>query len=460
MKVAHLPELRFAIGEPEVETTSVDSAAHAIESRAFFISKVGADGFKIYHKATIRKAVGDRRASLDDETEVKPAMRKLVDSEFKRGASVPLLTCQTDGNDVQDTPKMTAVVMDPETEWSGQKGLRDQIAAWTKRRGKSDRLYPAALVWCLKKPGRDFRDKTELWLAWKRVAHEVADGTLGADYDRADRSEIEAKVESAEEDAKDEVWGSYRFLVVADSSEPDGLKEIDLGAGHASSHETLCGRVIAALKSNNLLNESVGAGFIDRNWPKALKGSGAWPLSGLRQSFLNGSLPRLLDPDGTLRGKITEFVSKGELGLASGPKADGTYDRVWFEEIVSPDEVMFEANVFLLTKAAAKALKSGTLPVVVVPLKPEEKPEIKTELKPEEKPRAAQMVTLRVSGTVPPEVWNRLGTKILPKLRSGEGLKVGVDFTVNVRADVANSLKSDLQQILNELNLSQTVKIE
>jgi hypothetical protein len=458
MKVAHLPELRFAIGEPGIETTSVDNAAHAIESRAFFISKVGADGFKIYHKATIRKAVGDRRASLDDETEIKPAMRKLVDSEFKSGASVPLLTCQTDGNEVQDTPKMTVVVIDPEMEWSGQKNLRDQIAAWTKRRSKSDRLYPAALVWCLKKPGRDFRDKTELWLAWKRVAREVADGTLGADYDRTDLAEIETRVKNAEDDAKDEVWGSYRFLVVADRSESDGLKEIDLGAGHASSRETLSGRIIGALKSNNLLNESVGAGFIERNWPKALKESGAWPLSGLRQSFLNGSLTRLLDPDATLRGKIGEFVSSGDFGLASGPKADGTYDRIWFEEIISSDEVMFDRDVFLLTKAKAKALKAGVGPVVIVSPQPQPKPE--PEPKPDEKKGAVQMVTLSINGTVPSELWNRLGTKILPKLKSGENLEVGINFTVTVRADTASSLKADLRQILAELNLTQTLTID
>lgn len=51
--------------------------------------------------------------------------------------------------------------------------------------------------------------------------------------------------------------------VVADAQEPDGLKAIDLGAGHSSSCETLCGRVIGALKSAALLNESVGAGYID-----------------------------------------------------------------------------------------------------------------------------------------------------------------------------------------------------
>ena len=307
----------------------------------------------------MKKVVSDRRASLDEETEVKPALRKLVEEEFRRGASIPVVPFPGDGAEIPDTPRLTLVVADPEVEWSGGGSLRAQIAEWTRQRGKSPRLYPGALVWCLKKPGRDLRDKVELGLAWKRVAREVADGTLGGEFDRSDRAELQSKVKDAEEAAKDEVWGDYRFAVVADGQETDGLKVIDLGAGHSSSGETLCGRVIAALKSEALLNESVGAGYIERNWPPALKESGAWPLASLRQSFLNGSLTRLVDPDAILKSKIVEFVSRGDFGLASGRKPDGSYERVWFEELVAPDEVAFDAGVFLLRKDSAKALKSG-----------------------------------------------------------------------------------------------------
>jgi hypothetical protein len=37
--------------------------------------------------------------------------------------------------------------------------------------------------------------------------------------------------------------------------------------------------VLAALKGQGLLNETVGAGYIQRKWPPALSESGAWPLS-------------------------------------------------------------------------------------------------------------------------------------------------------------------------------------
>jgi hypothetical protein len=483
-KVAHLPELRFALGEPQVDTTSVDNAAFALEDKSYFIRKVGSDGFKIGYQPTLKKVVSDRRASLDEEMEIKPAMRKLVEEEFRRGASIPVVAFPRDGTEVPDTPRLTLVVAEPEAEWTGSGSLRAQIAEWTRERGKSPRLYPGSLVWCLKKPGRDLREKVELMLAWKRVAREVADGTLGGDFDRTDRADIQSKVAAAEEAARDEVWGGYRFALIYDPSslpspnergsegEGDGLRTIDLGAGHSSSGETLCGRVMAALKSAALLNESVGAGYIDRNWPPAFKETGAWPLSSLRQSFLNGSLTRLLDPDTTLRGKIAEFVARGDFGLASGQKADGTYERVWFQESVSPDEVAFEPGVFLLTKAKAQALKAG-VPEPALPAAPdaaqtgpglESAPPVPSpgpgpEPGPEPAP-GVQTKTIRLVGFVPPEVWNRLGTKILPKLRSGSDLKVGVDFSVTVNRDVAGSLVSDLRQILNELGLADKVHLE
>jgi hypothetical protein len=59
-----------------------------------------------------------------------------------------------------------------------------------------------------------------------------------------------------------------------------------------------------------------------------------------------------------------------------------------------------------------------------------------------------------------PEIWNRLGTKILPKIRSGTDLTVSVVFTVTVGAGVAGSLAAELRQILQELGLAETVHVE
>ena len=132
-------------------------------------------------------------------------------------------------------------------------------------------------------------------------AKEVSEGTLGGDFDRADIAGIQENLADAEAAAGDEVWGGYRYAVILDKREPDWLKVIDLGAGHSSSGVTLSGRVMTALKADSLLSESIGAGYIERHWPPALKEIGAWPLAGLRKSFLDGSLIRLIDPDATPR---------------------------------------------------------------------------------------------------------------------------------------------------------------
>ena len=462
-KVAHSPELRFALGEPELDTTSVDTAAVALEAKAFFIQRVGADGFKVYHKAKIDKAVHDRRASLDEEDEIKPTIRTLVKEEIKRGASIPVEPFPADSSTVPDSPRLNLVVLDPTSEWDGGEAIRTQVAEWTKNRGKSSRLYPGALVWCVRKPGRDLRDKVELLLAWRRVQRDVRDGVLGADFERADHQEIQAKVAEAEEDAKDEVWAGYRFVVLADSTDPSGLKVIDLGAGHSSASETLCGRIIAALKAEALLNESVGAGYIDRNWPPAFKDSGTWPLASLRQSFLNGALTRLLDPDGVLKTKLVEFVGRGDFGLASGPKSDGSYERLWFSEPVPADEVAFESGVVLLKKAKAEELKKKPLPPpddTLPPPPPDDTlpPPPDDTLPPP--PPPAKTRTISLSGNVPAELWNRLGTRVLPKLKTGKDLKIGIEFSVTVEAASANDLQVELKQVLTDLGLQDSVELE
>ncbi len=462
-KVAHLPELRFALGEPEVDTATIDSGAMALEASAFFVRKVGTDGYRIHHQATLKKVVSDRRASLDEETEINPTMRKLVEGAFKSGTTLPIVFFPEDSATIQDSPRLTLIVLDPESEWQDGNQVVERIGQWTRERGTSPRLYPGSLVWCARKQGRELRDRVELWLAWQRVAREVAEGVLGAEFDRTDRAEVQTKAKDAEEAAKDEVWASYRFAALADTQEKHGLKIIDLGAGHSSASETLCGRIIGALKAEALLNESVGAGYIDRQWPPAFADSAAWPLTSLRQSFLDGSLTRLIDPDAILRRKIVEFVSNGDFGLASGAKNDGGFERLWYAEPIGVEEVAFDANVFLLTKAKAEALKVTPRDPHLRP--PEPLPPPGPEPRPEPGPDpvptpATANTTIRIAGTVPPEVWNRLGTKVLPKLRSGNDLRVGIDFSVNVSPKFAQDLDTDLQLILNDLGLGDQVRVE
>lgn len=468
-KVARLPELRFALGEPDVETTTIDTAVANLQDHGFFIRKVGADGYRIHHQATLQKVASDRRASLDEKTEIYPTIRELVKAEFESGASIPVVYFPEDGDAVQDSPRLTLVVIDPIDEWDAGGQTRNRLGEWTTDRGKSPRLYRGSLVWCVRKPGRELRESVEKLLAWRRVKREVEDGTLGEEVDKASRTEVQANIRNAEDAVREQVWAGYRFVSLWDTQSRGNMKVIDLGAGHASGSDTLRGRVISALKSEALLNDSVGAGYIERHWPRAFEDTKAWPLMSLRQSFLNGVLTRLPDPDAVLRRRIVEFVGNGEFGLASGDRSNGQYERTWYKEPVGPEEVVFESNVFLLTRSKSAELQSppeghaqpdGTPPTPSVPIietAPDPVPIVPTTVHP---PEANKTATLRLAGTVPPESWNKLGTKIIPKLRTGDNLRVGVEFSVTGNAALVNTLQTELRQALDDLELSGQVRIE
>ena len=465
-RVAHLPELRFALGEPDVETTTVDNAANALVDAGFFVRQVGTDGYRIHHQATLKKVVSDRRASLDPQTDVKPAVRKVVEEEFRKGNApegVSTLFFPEDGTAIADSPKLLLVVVEPEAEWTESGALADRVREWTARRGAAPRLYPGSLVWCARKPGRDLADKVEMWLAWQTVAQELDEGLLGAEFERAERNRVRAEVRDALEAARDEVWAGYRHLALSDPRAESKLRLVDMGAGHASASESLRGRIITLLRGEALLNESVGAGYLARNWPPAFQEDGAWPLTGLRQSFLDGALTRLVDPDVTLRSRILEFVANGEFGLATGQRAGGGYERVWFREPVGPEEVAFEADVFLIAKARAEEL---TAPPDPEPEPPgDEDPSDDTDPggtppPPPEPEPGPQAVRFRVVGDLPPETWNRIGTRLLPKLRAGEGLDVRLDISVRFNMQRADSLEQELQQTLDDLGLADRVRIE
>jgi hypothetical protein len=454
-KAAHLPELRFALGEPEIDTASIDNAALALENKGFYIRKVGTDGFKFGFKPTLKKVVSDRRASLDED-EINKATKGLVTREFESAASIPVQRFPEDGSAVEDSPRLTLVVLDPDYEWSEDGELRKTLGEWTKIRGKSPRLYPASIIWCVRKPGRELRTKVENWLAWQRVQSEITSGVLEGDFDRAEIADIRGKLTDAESDAREEIWASYRYVLLADTKEPEGLRVIDLGAGHSSAGKSLCARVLAALTSNALLNESPGASYLERRWPQAFKESGAWPLKSLRQAFLDGSLDRVINPDDYLRRRIPDFVKQGDFGLASGDEPGGGYSYVWFGEPVPDGEVAFDPDVYLLTKVKAKTLKAE--PAV----KPKVEVKVDDEVKRERTTKAdatAGTLKLHISGPIPPETWNRLGTKLIPKLRAGANLEIGVDFAVEVESNDATRLRQELTQALADLGLSK-VKIE
>jgi hypothetical protein len=67
---------------------------------------------------------------------------------------------------------------------------------------------------------------------------------------------------------------------------------------------------------------------------------------------------------------------------------------------------------------------------------------------------------IRLQGSIPPEVWNRVGNRLLPKLRTGRRLDVSVGFEIEVDAATAEHVLAEIRQILADLSLSDRIRID
>jgi hypothetical protein len=179
-------------------------------------------------------------------------------------------------------------------------------------------------------------------------------------------------------------------------------------------------------------------------------------------------MERLLDVDAYLKAKIPDFVRKGDFGLASGADPSGAYQHLWFEEEVGADEITIDADVYLLTKARAKALKkasavvvaagAGTISAASAPVTPPTSPP------PPEAPIGPGVevgtTSLRLSGDVPFESWNRIGTRLLSKLKAAGTLSLTLDARVSLDGSQAAALRRELTAAVQELGLADRFRIE
>jgi hypothetical protein len=158
----------------------------------------------------------------------------------------------------------------------------------------------------------------------------------------------------------------------------------------------------------------------------------------------------------------------GDFGYASGAKGD-SYSRVWFRELLPQEEISFDSDVYLLLPKRAQELKAEVQAVEVVPETPGATAggDMETGAGSLFAPPKAGAVavaargrTLTIRGEIPTEVWNRLGRTLVPKLKTENELVIKLDVSVQVESDTAQGFQQELMQILRDLNLTETVKVE
>jgi len=267
---------------------------------------------------------------------------------------------------------------------------------------------------------------------------------------------IQRELNTAKSQIEDRVWSSYNHLLLWDASVTK-LKDIVLGQLHPSEARSITSAILARLRHDSFLSREIGASYIERNWPPALKESGAWPLAGLKAAFFQGQFTRLEKADDALRVTIARAVNQGMLGLASG-KDPANFDRVWFKEAVEHADITFDYDTYLLAAAKAKALKQGvsqqpTVPPAQPPAPPPTQPQLQPAtlpLTPSATPEIPKPTVVVWEGTLKREQWNLFSLKVLTRLAQAEELQI--DVKVNAKLKESQSV-DQLNAALKELGI-------
>jgi hypothetical protein len=454
-KAAHLPELYFAVGDPETETTLVHTSVQDLERRCYFLRAVGVDSWRFGYTPTLRKVHADRRAALDPDNVLRQ-MGEFVKTIFKNGAEIDLVLFPKDSTDVLDRAALTLTVLQPDETWqaSGESQMRQRIAEWTRKCGQSSRQSPGGILWIACENSAGLKTACEELMAWQAVGDDANRGTLG-DLEADDQRRISRELSSAKAQIEERVWASYDHLLLWDAANSD-LKDIVLGRLHPSEARSITSAILARLRHDSLLSREIGASYVERNWPPAFKDSGAWPLAGLKAAFFQGQFTRLEKADEALRTTLARAVTQGVLGLASGKDA-ANFDRVWFKESVDGPDISFDYDTYVLLPRTAAALKEarakGATGIgngkpapgpVTITVSPEPKPE-----KGEEEGTEKQI--LKWEGELRRDQWNLFSLKVLTRIPQSSEMTIDVQITAEPE-DTA--IKDQLNQALKDLGIS------
>jgi hypothetical protein len=294
-------------------------------------------------------------------------------------------------------------------------------------------------------------------VAWQAVADDANRGQLG-ELEPHDIRGIQRELNDAKSQIEDRVWSSYNHLLLWDASTTK-LKDIVLGQLHPSEARSITSAILARLRHDSLLSREIGASYIERNWPPALKESGAWPLASLKAAFFQGQFTRLEKADDALNVTITRAVGQGMLGLASGKDAN-CFDRVWFKEAVEVAEITFDYDTYLLTAAKAKALKQGplpppTVPPVQPPVPPPTQPPLIPGMPPVTPPAPPKPTVVVWEGELKREQWNLFSLKVLTRLAQSDDLQIDVKVKATLKE---GQTTEQLNAALKELGINEPFK--
>jgi Protein of unknown function (DUF499) len=452
---ATVPELRLAVGEPDLDIGNVETALDALADVAYYLVRDPA-GCHFSTKENLNRKLADRRVALGSE-DVEDKARAVIRQAFTKstGVDTPIEPefFPAESSKIRNIPALQLVVLEPTQTHNAE--TQRFIEHATTYCGGAARDFKNSLIWVVPAADATVLDEARNALAWESIEDEPGTQELDETQQRA----IANSKRDGLRDLGDAVWQSYRILVFLDS---DGnLHTEDLGVGHVSTAGSLQALIQSRLRQRDELTDSLAPARIVQNWPRGLE---EWTTKSVRDTaYASPAFTRLLRPD-SLRQTIADGVEERDFGYAT--KRGDEYVSVKFGDRLHPSAIEFSDDIVLVSRTLAEQLQQAQpTPEAPVPvLTPVDEPTAST---PATQPppqsgtlRRGSVAALRWSGDVPPQKWTTFYMKVLARLASSGGLVTRVEFEARPGSGLSSETIDEVRDRLRELGLSIDIDTE
>jgi hypothetical protein len=460
-KEATVPEVRLAVGEPELDIGNVETTLDALTAACYYLN-VERNTYRFSLRENLNKRFADRRATVQVPA-VTDRVKKEIRASFERnGYKLTPVFFPEKSIQISDRPALTVVVAEFTQTLEDEKSTVAFIDTMVRESGASARTFKSAQIWMVADSARNLRDEATKLLAWEDIEAEADQ----LNYDEAQLNQLRENVKRAHRDLKEAIWRTYKAVVLL--GKDNKLKVVDLGLVTSSSGSSPVDNALNRLQQDGDLEKGVAAGFLLRNWPPALP---EWSTKNVRDAFFaSPQFPRLLFPD-AIKETIARGVSNGQIAYAT-KRGDGHFEPFNFEMPLNSLEVEISEDVCILTREAAmayreavKAVAAGVLPAPVptgagaVPVGGPSSGQTPVPVPvpgDDDTPIIGQTDFLRKltwTGEIPPKLWINFYTKVLSKHATDSSLKLKVTFESSPISGLSKEKIEETRTALKELGL-------
>jgi hypothetical protein len=453
---ASIPEIRLAVGEPESDIGNIETVLEALTDSCYYLN-VEKTRYKFSLKENLNKRFSDRRATVQGgqiDEEVKREIQKIfAPREFIERVFFPESSIQ-----VTDRPVVTILIADLGRTMDDEKATRAFAEQMVRECGTSARTFKSALIWVVAESAQPMREEARKILAWQAISDESADLKL----DEAQKKQLAENIQKSRRDLRESTWRGYKHLLLLDKN--NTLKSVDLGLVHSSAADSPISNILNRLSTDGDVElKGVSPNFLVRNWPPAFK---EWATKSVRDAFYSSpTYPRVPNAE-FIKQTIARGVESGMLAYV-GKTAAGKYLPFAFNESVSPYDIEFSDDMFVITAETALAYReqekreasavstgeassgtgSGATPAT--PSVPDEVPPTQ----PAPTTVSTKIAGIKWSGDVPPQKWMNFYTKVLSRFAGTSGLKITIQIDVSPPDGLSKQTLDETKGALRELGL-------